>query len=65
MLDSNLPSCVSEPFAKVVEESVLFGLGVVVNSVLATDDVFVKSKLEVVDSWLTKKKYRCKQNINK
>ena len=63
MLASNLPPCVPEPFAKVVEESVLFELGVVVYSVLATDDVFVKSKLEAVDSWLTKRKYRCKQNI--
>ena len=63
MLASNLPPCVPEPFAKVVEESVVFGLGVVVYSVLATNDVFVKSKLEVVDSLLTERKNRCKQNI--
>ena len=59
MFALNSPTCVGKSFAKLNDESVVFGLGVAVDSVFVTDDVLVKLELELVVDGFTKSKGKC------
>ena len=59
MFALNSPTCIGKSFAKLTEESVVFGLGVAVDSVFVTDDVLVKLELELVVDGFTKSKRKC------
>ena len=59
MFALNSPTCVGKSFAKLNDESVVFGLGDAVGFVFVTDDVLVKLELELVVDGFTKSKGKC------